>query len=450
MRSNFPQRAETPDRLSKSRKAGRKLSASRPARMLLLESGTGPGGPISFLRDFALHVNPATTNARIGLYYENPCAMLKEIQNLGFPVTFFRGARPTRPAGGKAFTGPWKGLRFFRSARETVAALELPLALKLFRFIKKERIDVVVLNQDMHFHVPGVIAANLARVPCVCRKAGGIGEAKKLKRLLVRGIDLFVSISKATDEDQRRIPGTKRLVKLYEGLDLARFDSQPQKQTLRHAMKKSLGLSEGRKVVASISRLQAGKGQPEFLRMASQVHKQYPDAIFLIVGDQEKQGGPLMTGLKEAVKTLGIEDAVVFTGWREDIPAILTCVDVFVHCPTTFIEGLARACLEAMAMGIPAVVSDNGGMPDAVEDGVTGFVVPAGDLEAMSSAVLRLLRNDTLAYEFGRRGRMRLEEMFDMRKNARQLEKVVLDCIPASRLAASGAAVLRPAGKWAQ
>ena len=69
--------------------------------------------------------------------------------------------------------------------------------------------------------------------------------------------------------------------------------------------------------------------------------------------------------------SLDLHEHLIFTGWREDIPAIINCLDIFVHCPTTFREGLARTCLETMAVGIPAVVSDNSGMPDAVADGVS-------------------------------------------------------------------------------
>jgi glycosyltransferase involved in cell wall biosynthesis len=117
---------------------------------------------------------------------------------------------------------------------------------------------------------------------------------------------------------------------------------------------------------------------------------------------------------------------VIFTGWRDDIPAVMSCVDIFVHCPTTFTEGLARTCLETMAVGIPAVVSENGGMPDAVVNGVTGFVVSPGDIQAMAGSVLRLLRNEPQCREFGARARMRIEQVFDAAQNARKLQEQIL------------------------
>ena len=79
------------------------------------------------------------------------------------------------------------------------------------------------------------------------------------------------------------------------------------------------------------------------------------------------------------------------------MPSVLAAFDIFVHCPTTFIEGLCIANVEAMASGKPTIVSENGGLPDAVVEGVTGFIVPPGDIDALAQAILRLLRDPELA-----------------------------------------------------
>jgi len=298
----------------------------------------------------------------------------------------------------------------------------LPLTWKVWRFIKREAIDVVVLNQDVHFHVPGVLAAKLAGRPCICRKAGGIGEARRLKRLLNPCVDLFVSISQATETDQRNSPGTKEVVNIYEGLDLQRFATLP----AREAIRETLGIPERKKVVAAITRVAVGKGLPEFIHMAAAVIRRYPNVFFLIVGDEGLDGCALTRQLRDLVHALDLDEHVIFTGWRDDIPSVMKCVDIFVHCPTTFIEGLARTCLEAMAVGIPAVVSENGGMPDAVENGVTGFVVPPGNIHAMAESVLTLLQNEAKCRDFSKRARMRVEQFFDAEQNTRKLQEQIL------------------------
>jgi glycosyltransferase involved in cell wall biosynthesis len=392
-----------------------------PKKILLLESGTGPGGSVNFLRDLIPFLDSQRVQPFVGLYFPNPSLSLEEIRRQGVPVTFFRSRPANKPA-------PHRNrLAILLAIGARLLMLQLPLALAIARFIRKKGIDLVVFNQDIHFHLPGLLAAKLARVPCVCRKAGGIGEAKRLKRVITPWVDLFVSISEATDYDQRNTPGTRKLVKIHEGVDLERFRSLPSKE----AMRRELGLPEGKKVVATISRIEEGKGHIEFLRMAAEVVPCYPEVVFLIVGDQGPEGGNLLDDLKALTRQLKLAEHVVFTGWRNDVPRIMAAVDIFVHCPTTFIEGLARTCVEAMAMRLPCVISDNGGMADAVVDGVTGFLVPPSAISAMAQAVLRLLRDEELCRKQGLHARLRVEQLFDISQNARRLEDALLACASA-------------------
>jgi glycosyltransferase involved in cell wall biosynthesis len=414
-----------------------RLPSSPPIRILLLESGTGPGGSVNFILDFLLHVDHRTAQFIVGLYSPNPSRSLEEIRKLGHPVVFFRRTRPVARKISARMSGLFgtrlKKLHKMRTAATILSRLvriQLPLTWKVWRFIKREAIDVVVLNQDVHFHVPGVLAAKLAGRPCICRKAGGIGEARPLKRFLNPLVDLFVSISRATETDQRNTPGTKKVINIYEGLDLERFRPLLAKE----AMRESLGIPEDKKVVAAITRVEIGKGLPEFIHMAAALVGRYPDVVFLLVGDEGPDGGTLTRKLRDLVNSLDLRKHLIFTGWRDDIPAIMNCVDIFVHCPTTFTEGLARTCLETMAVGIPAVVTDNGGMPDAVADGVTGYVVPQGDIQAMVEAVLTLLEDDSRCREFGRRARLRVEQLFDAAHNSLQLQDQILKCAPSARV----------------
>ena len=268
--------------------------ASRPVRVLLLESGTGPGGSVNFIRDFVLHADQSTAQFIVGLYFPNPSKTLEEIQALGYPVVFFNHMQQMVPKASAGFSRLFDtSLKSLRKARTIARILsrffriQLPLTWKVWRFIRREAIDVVVLNQDVHFHVPGVLAAKLAGRPCICRKAGGIGEARQLKRFLNPCVDLFVSISKATETDQRNTPGTKKVINMYEGLDLQRFASLPSK----NSMLESLRIPQGKKVVAAMTRVEIGKGLPEFIQMAAEVIRRRPDVVFLIVESPQRPFG---------------------------------------------------------------------------------------------------------------------------------------------------------------
>ncbi len=141
----------------------RELTHRQAARLLLLESGTGAGGSLSFLRDFLLHVDLNKVDPRVGLYYPNPSNTLKEIERLGFSLRFFGTTSPP-PAGGSpgVFDSTLKRIRFLRSLYRVgfrLLTIKLPIAWRILRYLKRERVDLVVLNQDIHYHIAGVLAA---------------------------------------------------------------------------------------------------------------------------------------------------------------------------------------------------------------------------------------------------------------------------------------------------
>lgn len=294
--------------------------------------------------------------------------------------------------------------------------IEIHLLYNLLKILNKERVSLVALNNDVHYHLVGTIASKIKKLPCICRKAGGIGEGKRIKKLLTPCIDLFIAISNATANDQIiNNPKTKRIITIYGGIDKREF-----KPVLKNTkIRDEFGLNSHIKIVGNISRFDKGKGQMELLESASIVLKNYRDVIFLLVGD-----GEFMMDLKEKVKKMGISNHIIFTGWRKDIKEILGAIDIFVHCPTTWIEGLGIATIEAMAMGKPCIVSNNGGLQDAVIDGETGFVVPIGDINKLAEAILKLLSDEQLRKEFGNNARKRVEEKYDISKNIKKMESL--------------------------
>jgi glycosyltransferase involved in cell wall biosynthesis len=283
----------------------------------------------------------------------------------------------------------------------------------------------MLLNNDVHYHVPAVLAAKASGIPCVCRKAGGIGEGRRIKRFLTPLVDLFISISKATERDQiENNPGTRKVTTVFGGVDLGRFTGR-----VRAGLRAELGVPPGAKVVASIARVLPGRGQQELLRAAAQVLRSYDNVAFLFVGDESPNAGAYMSFLRAEAERMGIAGQAIFPGWRTDVPEILALVDILVQCPSTVTEGLGVVVLEAMAAGKPVVASDNGGLPDAVFHGRTGFVVPRGDSDALAQALLKLLQDEALARRMGIAGRQRAETEFNISHNVRKFEKLLEDCV---------------------
>ncbi len=394
-----------------------------------MNSGKGYGGPTSLLFYFLSFLDRKRFDPLVAFYFLDSGPDIVRIRSLGVPVVFLNAREePGEYVPVPWLLGPSRSLLAGRTKTLLrlllrLALLEVPTGLKLAKLIRKERIDAVVLNNDVHYHVAGVLGTRLAGAPCICRKAGGIGEGKLIKKVLVPQVSLFIAVSRATEEDQRsNNPGTRRLATVYEGINLDLF--QPESCAPNTELKAEFGIPPSSKVVISVSRLDTGKGHKELLDAAALVRTEFPEVAFLVVGD-----GPTLGDLKTRAEALRLRDSVIFAGWRQDIPSVLSISDIFIHCPTTFLEGLGIANLEAMAMGKPTIVSRNGGLPDAVVDGVTGYVVPPGDVQGMAAAIVRLLRDGELARRLGQNARRRTEELFDMKKNIFQMERLFAQII---------------------
>ena len=199
----------------------------------------------------------------------------------------------------------------------------------------------------------------------------------------------------------------------YEGLDAARVDviyngvdvGPRLSAAQRIALRQSLGLSERDIVVGTVGRFDPIKNLPMFIESLAAAREQNGRIRGLLVGD-----GPEFAAVQELIQTHGLADAVHLTGFRSDARQLVQCLDLFVL--SSFSEGTSMALLEAMASGVPAVVTAVGGNPEIVVAGETGWVVPSGAVAALTSAVLDAAADESLRQEFGRAGRQRFEDNF--------------------------------------
>jgi phosphatidylinositol alpha-1,6-mannosyltransferase len=172
-------------------------------------------------------------------------------------------------------------------------------------------------------------------------------------------------------------------------------------------VRRELGIAADRPVVVCVARLKARKGQDTLIRALPQVLRDVPDALLLIVG-----GGPERDRLERLVDATGVRHAVHFTGavpWEQVAPYV-DAGDVFaMPCRTRRLglepEALGIVFLEASATGLPVVVGDSGGAPDACLDGETGFVVDGTSPSAVAGRLTELLLDRDLARAMGERGR---------------------------------------------
>jgi glycosyltransferase involved in cell wall biosynthesis len=216
-----------------------------------------------------------------------------------------------------------------------------------------------------------------------------------------RQVDLFIAASGVIAHMLvgDGIPASK-IVVVHDGVSLGLVDKQPTVDVHAAAF-----LPKGAPVVGNVAALAAHKGQKHFVGAAARVVREVPDARFVIVGD-----GELRDALERQIHELGLTRHVTLMGFRPDALGLMKSFDVFVMSSLT--EGLGSAVLEAMACRRPVVGTRAGGIPEVVEDGVTGLLVPPHDDAALAAAMTRLLRDRPLADHLAVMGRQRVEHAF--------------------------------------
>jgi glycosyltransferase involved in cell wall biosynthesis len=247
-------------------------------------------------------------------------------------------------------------------------------------------------------------------------------------RLLAPWIDIHLTVSRGLADAVLRAygPRPKRVESLAPGIDLSRFDGVPPNASTVAGYRRG-----ARRVVGTIARLAAQKAIHVLLDATPLLLRDDPATRLLIVGD-----GPLRAALEHRARELGISHAVTFAGYQEDVVSAYGAMDVFV-LPSRD-EGYGLVFLEAMAMGVPVVGTRVIGTTDAVEDGVTGLLVPYNDAPALAQAVLRILGDPELACRLRGTAAERVRRGFSRERWTAQVEALYRDLRAARRYPASG------------
>jgi glycosyltransferase involved in cell wall biosynthesis len=263
----------------------------------------------------------------------------------------------------------------------------------------------------------GRAAALLAGVPAVCTAHSSDPWRGWHQRLadgiLSRLTDRVVAVSEHVARSRRsreRVPSAK-LTTIPNGIDLARFDPRMDVGPTRAALR----LPDGIPTIGIVGRLHPAKGHPLLFEAVRRLLAQGRDVAVLVVGD-----GELREDLEALACRLGLEGRVRFLGSRVDIPALLNLLDV-VAMPSRW-EGLPIGLLEAMAAARPVVAAAVGGIPEVIEHGKTGILIPPGEPEALCAALARLLDAPDEARRLGEAARAHALARYDIVTMARSYE----------------------------
>jgi glycosyltransferase involved in cell wall biosynthesis len=285
---------------------------------------------------------------------------------------------------------------------------DLKAFLRIFLLIKREKYTIV----HTHTSKAGILgrwAALFAGVPIIIHTPHGhafIGYFGRfmtslfilIERITAIFTDTIITLTDRCKEEhvEFKIAKAERFRTIHSGVEMERFLNL---HIDREKKKRSLGITDGYPVIGTVGRFISIKGHKYLIDAIKIVSERIPDVRFIFVGE-----GPLRPELIKQAESLGVIDKILFLGWREEIPEIISIIDLFVL--TSLYEGMGKVFIEAMIMGKPVIATRVGGIPDIVRDGEDGILIPPKESKRLAEAIITLLEDKDKREKMGRSGKM--------------------------------------------
>jgi glycosyltransferase involved in cell wall biosynthesis len=278
-----------------------------------------------------------------------------------------------------------------------------PLTATLARILQEISPSIFITNA-IKAHILGALTPRDTNIPLIWYMRDGLENrmiSRRALAALAHHCDLALCISRYVASQVRKY--VSRSIKnsvLYNIIDIDRF--QPRTTAPSDLQKDSEGIWFG--VIGPLTPL---KGHPVFLDAAQRVIQRLPDSVFVIVGNNPYSTESSLNYerlLRERVENSDLKNHVRFLGFQDDIPRVLSCLDVFVQ-PNVGPEGLGRSVLEAMACALPVIAVNRWGPAELIENGQTGLLFPCKDAKALADQMVLLGQDRALRTEIGLRAR---------------------------------------------
>lgn len=280
----------------------------------------------------------------------------------------------------------------------------------------REQIDLIHINSPL-WRSGVVLAARLLGISVIQHVHTLWPEIEIDEPYFLPRVTRIVACSReAADLFAHRHRFVPKIRVVYNGISLEKIAEA------KDRLRSEYGLRPDLLLVGIVGTLKPIKGQDSFLKMAKRVLDAGLEAHFFIVGADPLPGEPYLKKLEALVSELGLSGRVRFTGFRKDNLDVIRSLDILVSASTE--EAMPRNLIEAMALNRPVVATSVGGVPELVEEGMTGLLVPPQDAVALAEAVVRLARDPDLRRRLGEAGRCQVEERFTLDRFVRGIETV--------------------------
>jgi glycosyltransferase involved in cell wall biosynthesis len=277
---------------------------------------------------------------------------------------------------------------------------------------------------------PATIAARLAGVPRILgtyhvmpddKEAACTWVHRLIEWLSVRCMHYGIAVSQATKMAWMERVGIseQQIMVIFNGIDFLTFRQSFDEASVRC----ELGIPDGKTVICVPARLHPMKGHRYLLEAVNIIKHDMTQVVFLLLGS-----GELRAELESAVDLFGLNEMVWFLGHRFDAPRVMAISD-FVVLPSVALEALPFALIEAQASGKAVVATNFSGIPEIVEDGVTGILVLPRDSKALAKAIMTFIKDPVLRQTMGEAGKQRAEQLFPLDRMLKETFKVYEECI---------------------
>ena len=265
--------------------------------------------------------------------------------------------------------------------------------IKLLKALKPDIVHTYLFSSNIY----GIPAAWLAGVPVRISSRREVGTWKKKRHIVAeRWISclcgkVFVN-SNAIGDHAVNVEKVKRnkLQVVYNGIDISRFAGSSDKEKI----KSELGISSKDIVVGTVANLLPIKDHGTLLDAANKITDEFPRVSFIVVG-----GGPLLEEFREKVRKINKQDRIKYLGYRWDVDTLMPIFDIYVSA--SLMEGFSNSILEAMATDKPVIANKVGGNVEAVDDGITGYLIDPQDSKQLSEKIASLIKDADLRKNMG-------------------------------------------------
>lgn len=304
--------------------------------------------------------------------------------------------------------------------------LIVPPLFKLVSFTVKGKVKLIHTN-GLKAHLVGCVLSAITGVPLIWHVRDIMLEPLFKSIFFCLGVffpKVIIVNSNATGnmfcKNGKRL---KKVVTVYNGIDLRQFT--PSHRAYRK-IRREFHLNDNQFVIGIVGALTPLKGHLCFLEAASKVIQKLPETKFLIVGDEiydtlGNQG--YREKLMSKTTALKLNDNVVFTGYRNDIPDIMNALDILVTA-SILPESFGRVLIEGMACAKPVIATNIGGMPEVISDGITGILVEPNNADKLAKAIVYLLKRPRMRQQMGNAGRLSVKEHFSLEQQTKKIDQI--------------------------